>query len=75
MFDFLYHLSNMNVFLLLSGLSIVVSIGTVWLVRRFIPFKLQYDDNPVVGNISALIGIIYGVLAGLMALYLINNNS
>jgi uncharacterized membrane protein YuzA (DUF378 family) len=42
-------------------------------VRRYIPLSLRYKDNAVIGNMSALISIIYGVLVGLTALYLINN--
>jgi hypothetical protein len=75
MFNYFYQLPDFDLFLLLSLVSVIVSITSIWLVRRYVPVKLRYEHNPVIGNISALISIIYGVLAGLMALYLINNNN
>jgi len=75
MFDTLYQISDTSVLTLLATIFIGVSIVAVLVVKRFIPLGLRYQDNPVIGNVSALIGIIYGVLAGLTALYLINNIS
>jgi hypothetical protein len=45
------------------------------IVKRFIIVKETYEDNAVTANISSIIGVIYGVLAGLSALYLLNNIS
>lgn len=59
--------------MLLSVITIIISIMAILFLRHRIPHNLRYKYNPVIGNISSLIGIIYGVLAGLMALYLINN--
>ena len=73
MIDYLYKLSDTNIFILLSLFSVSISISFILIIKFFIPVSVHYDDNPVLGNISQLIGIIYGVLAGLMALYLINN--
>lgn len=73
MFNFIFQMSVLHVFILLSGISIILSIAAVILVRRFIPIDMRYKDNPVIGNVSALISIIYGVLVGITALYLINN--
>lgn len=53
--------------LILAMLSIIGIIIT----RRF--NHINVFNNTVIGNISNLIGIIYGVFVGLMALYLLNN--
>lgn len=73
MFDFLYEIPDIYLFLLLNVFFISLSIAGVFLVRRFTRIEVRYRDNPVLGNVVSLIGIIYGVLAGLTALYLINN--
>jgi hypothetical protein len=73
--DYLYTLNDIQLFILLSAILVILSVICVFLLHRVFPLKLKYRENPVVGNIGALIGIIYGVLIGLMALYLINNVS
>lgn len=73
MLDFLSELSDFNLFLLLSSVAILTSIAFIWLGQYFVPTHTRYKNNEVVGSIGALIGIVYGVLAGLTALYLINN--
>src|SRR5690349_7197039 len=75
MFARLFQLSDISIFLLLSGIAIFVSISAIFLVKRFIHLDFRYKDNAVIANTSALINVLYGVLAGLAALYLINNNS
>jgi hypothetical protein len=75
MLNFLSQLPSFTLFILLSCASIITSFVSIFLIRRFVPLQMQYKDNAVIGNISALISIIYGVLAGLIALYLINNIS
>lgn len=72
-FSFLYHLPDTYIFLVLSVTIIAVSILAIYIVKKTIPADLRYKDNPVIGNMSAFVSIIYGVLAGLTALYLINN--
>lgn len=62
--------------LLLIGLSvffIVISAMGVLFVKKMIPNEIRARDNAVVGNVSASLSVIYGVLVGLTALYLINN--
>lgn len=71
--EFFYHISNLTIFLFLSIFFITVSILAVFAVKKFIPIKLRREDNAVIGNIGALLSIIYGVLVGLTALHLINN--
>lgn len=73
MLDFLFHLSDVTLFIVVSVVSIGVSVGCIFLIGHFFPAELRDKHNAVIGNISSLIGIIYGVLAGLTALYLINN--
>ena len=75
MFQTLGQMSLVGTFLLISASTIGISILALFLVRRYIPLDFRYRDNPVIGNISSLIGIIYGVLVGITALYLINNIS
>jgi hypothetical protein len=71
--DFLYTLSDLTIFLILVGITISVSIVAVLIDKHFIFHKLRYKDNPTIGSISSLIGIIYGVLVGFIAFYLITN--
>jgi hypothetical protein len=71
--DFLYNLSDLAIFLILIGITISFSVIAVLIDKHFIFHKLRYKDNPTIGSISSLIGIIYGVLVGFIALYLIDN--
>jgi hypothetical protein len=73
MISFIYNIPDIYFFIVLSILSILVSIGIITVIRKKIPSEILYRDNPVLGSIGSLVGIIYGVLAGLTALYLINN--
>lgn len=73
--EYIYHLSNIYLFILLNCIFIPISIIALYIVKRFIPLDIRYKDNSVIGDVSALISIIYGVLVGLTALYLINNNN
>lgn len=74
MLDFLYRLSDFSIFLVLSGIIIAVSIVSIVIGKQFIFHRLKYRDNATIASISSLIGIIYGVLAGFICLYLIDNN-
>lgn len=73
MFDFVFDLPSTFVFVSLVFITVFVSVLLVFLVRKHIPVTMRYQDNAGVANTSALISIIYGVLAGLMALFCINN--
>lgn len=75
MFDSLFQLHEIPLFIFLCGFGVIFSTLAVFLVKWLVPLKLRYMENPVLGNMSALISIIYGVLAGLTALYLINTYS
>lgn len=74
MLDFLYRLSDLSIFLVLSGITVGVSVISILITKRFIFYRLRYRDNATIASISSLIGIIYGVLVGFMALYLLDNN-
>ncbi len=73
--DFMYQLPDVDIFSLVSCLFIGVSIIAVYLVKWYVPYHVRSRDNTVIGTTSALVSVIYGVLAGFSALYLINNNS
>lgn len=75
MFEYLYHISDTALFLILSISAISISISAIFLLRRILNVDLSYEDNTSLGYLSSLVGIIYGVLVGLTALYLINNNN
>jgi hypothetical protein len=69
----LYSLSDLYIFLILVGVTVTISVIAIMIDKHFIFHKLHYQDNTTIGSISSLIGIIYGVLVGFIALYLINN--
>jgi hypothetical protein len=75
MFDYFYRIPDIKLFLLLAFVSIAISLVAIFVVRRLIPVNLRYTDNQVIGNTISLVSVLYGVLAGFAALYLINNNS
>lgn len=74
MIEFLYHISDAAVFLTMVIVTIVFSLLLIVLNKIFIFYKLKYKDNATTASVSALIGIIYGVLAGFICLYLLTNN-
>lgn len=73
MIDYLYQTSDLNLFLILSSFFIAISILALLLIKKFWPVHLRYQENAVVGCTSALVSVIYGVLAGFATLHLINN--
>lgn len=73
--EFVYHLSDMAVFLILSGICIFGSMVIICLIHHYIPHELRERENAVIVGVSATISLIYGVLTGLIALYLINSIS
>ncbi len=75
MIDYLYQTSDLNLFLIVSGFFIVVSIVALLFVRLILPLHLRYQENAVIGCTCALVSVIYGVIAGFATLYLINNNN
>lgn len=75
MFNFLYQIPDTYLFFILSFSTVIISVTAIHYTRKYIPFDLRYRDNPMLANMSSLISIIYGVLVGLTALYLITNIS
>lgn len=75
MFNFLMQLEDFYLFVLLSVTFVIVSILCTFMARRIIPSHVRAQDNAVIVGTNGLIGVIYGVLVGISALYLINNNS
>lgn len=74
MLDIMYKLSDVEIFVVLILVTLAISTITVLINKQFIWHRLSYKDNPTIGSIGGLIGIIYGVLAGIICLYLIDNN-
>ena len=74
MLNYLYKISNISIFVILLLITISLAVVTILLSKRYIFFRLKYRDNTTISSISSLIGIIYGVLVGFIALYLIDNN-
>lgn len=73
MHNIVFEMPNTLLLVSLSVIFITLStLGVIW-VKRAVPNEMRYRDNPIIGNVSALLGVIYGVLVGLTALYLINN--
>ncbi|MES2217802.1 MAG: hypothetical protein V4501_05275 [Pseudomonadota bacterium] len=71
--DFLFHMTDAELFTVLVILGIAISIIGVLVVKVLVPHEVRFKDNAVIGTVSGLIGLIYGVLVGISALYLINN--
>jgi hypothetical protein len=69
----LYSLSDLSIFLILVAATITISVMAVLFDKHYFFAKLRYKDNTTIGSISSLIGIIYGVLVGFVAIYLVNN--
>jgi len=74
MLDYFSKLPDLYIFLTLMAITTAISLISIMISKFFILKKLRYKDNATIGSISSLIGIIYGVLVGFMALYLVNNN-
>src|SRR3990167_878075 len=75
MLNFLYQLSDINLFIILSSFLMIISIISLFLIKWFFPLHLRYQDNAVIGCTSALITLIYGVIAGFATAHLINSNN
>jgi len=75
MLDFLYQQSDLMVFVIVAAMLILISAIALLVIKHYFMVKGTYEDNAVIANISSIIGVIYGVLAGLSALYLLNNIS
>lgn len=72
-YSFLSQQSDIVVFTIVNVALIFTSLLFLLIIRHFFMLEGTDKDNAVIANISATVGIIYGVLAGLSALYLLNN--
>lgn len=70
---FIYNLSDFFIFLFVAAFTIIITYVIVLLIKHFFTVRTSYEDNAVIGSVSAVIGVIYGVLAGITALYQLNN--
>jgi len=75
MIHYLFQLSDPILFILISFVFIIISLISIVLIKLFVPLSLRYTDNAVIGYTVNLVSVIYGVLVGISALYLINNNN
>lgn len=75
MLNYLYQMDDVYLFILLSSFFIVISLIALFLIKWFFPLHLRYQDNAVIGCTSALITLIYGVIAGFATAHLINSNN
>lgn len=75
MLQSLFQIPDLYLFCFLSILSIIISVAAIFLIKHYIPLSLRYTDNAVIGFTIGLVSVMYGVLAGLSAMYLINNNN
>jgi hypothetical protein len=73
--DFLFKMTDVQLFCFLICSGIFAAIVGVVIIKLVIPHEVRLKDNGVIGSVSALIGLIYGVLMGITSLYLINNLS
>ncbi len=78
MFDYILQLAklpDLAIFAILNCVFAVSSVVAIIVIRKVIHPKVRHRDNVTIANMSAIIGVMYGVLTGLTALYLFNNNS
>jgi len=73
MIEYLYQTGDFNLFMIVSCFFGLISIAALFIIRVFVPLPLRYQENAVIGCISAVVVVIYGVLAGFATVYLINN--
>ena len=64
----LFYIPSTPLAILLIGLFLGITIGSLFLVRRFIPFHRLKSHNDVAGFIFSTIGVIYAVLLAFMVI-------
>lgn len=69
MFEFIYQLSSIQLFVFLNIVLFLTSLTVVSLVRRHIPLDFRYEENTAIVSCSALLGVIFAVLVGFTILY------
>ena len=64
----LFYVPSTPLAILLIGLFLGITVGSLFLVRRFIPFHKLKTHNDVAGFIFSTIGVIYAVLLAFMVI-------
>jgi hypothetical protein len=72
MFNFVYSLSSVPLFIVLFLIGSVISALSLFFVYRFLPITLRKRENVPAGYIAGSITVIYAVLAGFVILYAMN---
>lgn len=75
MLNYFYQMDNVSLFIILGGFFSIISIISLFLIKWYFPLHLRYQDNTVIGCTSALITLIYGVIAGFATSHLINSSN
>ena len=71
--DFVYGLNDSIIFILMITITVAFSLLFIIMNKVFKFYRLTFKDNTTTASVASLIGIIYGVLAGFVCLYLMNN--
>ena len=75
MLDYLYQANDVTLFFIICSFFMLISLVALFLIKWYFPLHLRYQDNTVIGCASALIGLIYGVLAGFATAHLISSSN
>jgi len=73
MFNFVYSIPSLPLFLILFLIASVISASALFLVYRYVPLVLRKRENVPSGYVVGSISVIYAVLAGFVILYAMNN--
>jgi hypothetical protein len=75
MFDFIYRFDDATIFLILTIVTTFFSLFVIVLNRIFKLYHLKYQDNTATASVASMIGITYGLLTGVVCLYLLGNQN
>ncbi len=67
MFQYIFQMPDIDIFILLSCTSAAVSLIAIGLIKLFVPLHIRQQDNAVIGNTGSIITVLYAVLAGLFS--------
>ncbi len=73
MSDFIYQVSDVWLFIFLSSVTVLISMGMVIIIEYLFPFKDRYKENQAIGYVNSTVCVIFAVLAGFAALYALTN--
>lgn len=75
MINFMYSIPNLLLFFIFIIFSLIFSLILILVVQKFISSDLRDKVNAVTGGASATISVIYAVLIGIAALFVLENFS